>query len=169
MDSIFKQLTSFEWWFTVVFVAIVVSIVSSYAKDWITSALSSLSSKYRKQAEVRTTARNMEIERLSTNSEMLIVEYVRTGFCLIKVIAVIVGSAIFPIWTALQKNYPEIDPLTHLFGWPPITFGLPIQGDLTTPILSLILSVYGIIELNEFLNRYTLCEKARVRILSGKN
>lgn len=169
MDSIVKQLNTPEWWFTAVFVGVIVGIVSAYTKDWITSVLSPFSSKYRKYAEAQAAAIKTEIELLSTNREMLVIEYIRTGFRFFKVISALAASVIFPAWSVLQKKFPEVDPLTSLFGWPPVTFGLPIQSDLLPPLLSLLILAYGLIKWGEFLNRYALCEKARAKILLDKN
>lgn len=165
MDSITKQLTSPEWWFTVVIVGLIIGIISAYAKDWLTYFLSSLSSRYRKYAQTKLEARANEIAMLVAYKEMLIIEYIRTAFHLFASATLLTGSYFLPGWHLLRKQFPEVDPLQHLFNLQTLIVLPGLTPETMQAIGSLLLLTGGLFFWNAFLNRHFLCEQARTKIL----
>lgn len=90
MESIIKQLEDPGWWFTAIFVAIVISVFSSYIRDWISLGLSRVSTSIRQKRAKRTEHETKRINLLTSNPHLLISEQLRA-------IGLSVRAAVFTI------------------------------------------------------------------------
>ena len=67
MDEIVKNLSSPEWWFTAVFVGLLIGVVGGYLKPTIDRVLSRVSGWWRARVEAQHRAREEQLAELSRN------------------------------------------------------------------------------------------------------
>ncbi len=173
MESIVKQVNNPEWWFTVVIVGLVVGIVAAYAKDWLTTGLSAVSGKYRVYAERRSSRRDAEVSLLSVEPPLLLIEYVRCMLVLAATASLLAASYLLVAWNVLRNHFPDVDPVTRLMALDQIHtwLGFSLSAEMQNLITQLLFGVPGLVLWNHFLNRLSLCEKARKKLrgnMSGK-
>ena len=162
MDAITKQVNNPEWWFTVVIVGLIVGVIAAYAKDWLGSILSSLSARFRTYAERRYMARAAEVQRLTANPQLLVIEYIQCMFVLAGTIALLGASYIFTLWNVLTIHFPDFDP-AHLFSISQLRTlsGQSVSIARLNFYVQLAFGIPGFALWYHFLSRYMLCQKAR--------
>ena len=154
MERITNQITSLEWWFTVVLVGLIVSVLGSFARDWIGKVLSTTSTRLARMIRIRRARRKLRIRFLSNASEYLQFEYSRAIVDLLYAVSLLGFSFLVPAWDTLVRFFPEVDPLGSTFG----IFQFP---SVAKPLLYIAVLVGALYQWNRFLSRYVVCEKAR--------
>ncbi len=100
MDTISKLLSDPAWWFTAIFIAIVINLLSTYLRDFIDRIFSKLSRKYR----LRTIKKDKEGEQLAVhlaNDPTMLVMYSVT---MVYYMVFGVGELIAIVHFALMSN-----------------------------------------------------------------
>jgi len=154
MERITAELTSPEWWFTVVIAGLLVSVLGAYARDWIGRMLSSLSTRMAVWIRSRRVQRRLTVRFLSRNVDLLQVEYSRSLVVLLAMISTFALSFVLPAWDTLVHFYPQADIIVSAIGMPQ----LPRSAQL---IFYGALLLQGLALWNKFLSRYFMCERAR--------
>lgn len=154
MERITTQLTSPEWWFTVVIVGLLVSVLGAYARDWIGRLLSSFSYRMAAWIRSRRVQRRLKVRFLSRNIDLLQIEYSRSLVILLVTISAFALSFVLPGWDTLVHFYPQADFIVSAIGVPqlPRNVRLIFYGALL---------LQGMALWNKFLSRYSTCERAR--------
>jgi len=151
-------LASPEWWFTVVVAGLVIRVVAAFGKDWISSALSSVSKRYKAYSERRLDSRARRIILLAQAPRLLIVEYVRCALFLL-VSAMSSGIAIIlPLVHGIDKHFPELD----FFALPPATTE---RLTVAAGVVSIATAILGAFLWFRVLTNFITCEYARRLIL----
>lgn len=109
MNAIWKLLQSPEWWFTAVFIGLVIGIVAAYAKDFLSGLLSAVSKTYARRAARAKIARQRRIEVCVGDPSVLAVQYLRAILGLGLAFAGIVFSMLNRAWDVLRSHYPNVD------------------------------------------------------------
>jgi|KBSMisStaDraftv2_1062788.scaffolds.fasta_scaffold39592_4 spore maturation protein SpmA len=90
MDAILNNLRDPSWWFTAIFVTIIVGVAAGFLKEKTESVISSLSSRYKYWASSRAEARATVVRLLAGNPQFLLLTYISVVVgLLIHVVAVI--------------------------------------------------------------------------------
>ena len=160
MGSILNLITSPEWWFTAVIVAIPIGVFSAYLKDWLSSGLASVSSRYRVYRE-RSKLRQLErIELLASEPQLLAIEYGKMNTQVVAWVALILMSFALPAYTVLIRNMPEAAPLSFFFPEPTPSRHTTIFAGL----LNLVLFVLTLFAQYRVLQQTVICSAARSKI-----
>jgi hypothetical protein len=154
MKDILTQLTSPEWWFTVVFIGLFVSVLGNYARDWIGRSLSKLSRGLAAKIRNLRVRRRLRARFLSRNTDLLQIDYTRSIIYLLLAFFVISLSFVLPAWDTLIQHYPQADFLVSTVGVPQ----LPRWAQIT---LYAVLLIQGMLLWNRFLSEFSICERAR--------
>src|SRR6266513_1341077 len=78
MRRIVELLKMPEWWFSAVFIAIIAGIIATFAKDWISHALSGFSQAYKTRRSSQEAKLEEKAAMLAAHPELLIIEFIRT-------------------------------------------------------------------------------------------
>ena len=154
MKDILTQLTSPEWWFTVVFIGLFVSVLGNYARDWIGKLISKLSKGLAAKIRNLRVRRRLRARFLSRNTDLLQIDYIRSIIDLLLAFFVIALSFVLPAWDTLIQHYPQADFLVSAVGVPQ----LPRWAQVT---FYAVLLIQGLFLWNKFLRKFTTCERAR--------
>jgi len=153
MKDILTQLTSPEWWFTVVFIGLFVSVLGNYARDWIGRSLSKLSGGLAAKIRILRVRRRLRARFLSRNTDLLQVDYTRSIIDLLLAAFAFALSFVLPAWDTLIQHYPQADFLVSAVGVPQF----PRWAQIT---LYASLLIQGIFLWNKFLRKFSTCERA---------
>jgi len=115
MGSILSLLTSPEWWFTAVAVSVPVGIFSAYMKEWLSSALASISQRYSLYRQKKKLQRDKVVAFLVREPQLLLLEYVRFGTQFIAYLSLAALAFAVPAYMVLIRHSPEAAPLSMFF------------------------------------------------------
>ena len=77
MENFRQNLKDPAWWFTAVFVAILVTIISIILHKWIMNLLSHFSNYIKKKREIAKNQLQKEIDSIATDPHLITFEYIR--------------------------------------------------------------------------------------------
>ena len=157
MDSIFKQLTNPEWWFSVVGMGLVIGVAGAYVKDWIAKALSKVSLTLKNRYEDKERETEARTQKMLRNPHLLILEYLRAALVLAGSLLLLSATALLPAWYVLQAAFPAVDPVISVLG-------MPAPSERINQILALGFGLCGIIMWFRGLLRLKFCELTRRRL-----
>jgi len=163
MDAISKQVNNPEWWFTVVIVGLIIGVVAAYAKDWLSSILSTISKRYRIYAEKNNKNRELELKLLVDDPRLLAIEYIRLLLVLTATISLLAAAYILTAWSILKAHFPEIDPVSAMINAEKLT-GIQFSQATQIVITQTICLIPALFLWFHFMNRYIFCEEARHRL-----
>ncbi len=123
MGSIYGLLTSPEWWFSAVIIAVPVGILSGYFKDWISSGLASVSAKYMAYRDRRRAARERVVAFLAQEPHLLTIEYVRMTQMTVAFVGMMMLALFFPAVLVVSRHFPDAVPFSALPFGKNILFG----------------------------------------------
>lgn len=119
MGSIYGLLTSPEWWFSAVIIAVPVGILSGYFKDWLSSGLASVSAKYMAYRDRKRAARERVVAFLAQEPDLLTIEFVRLTQMTVGFVGMMMLALFFPAVLTVAKHFPDAAPFSALpFGKP---------------------------------------------------
>lgn len=76
MDAIYRAVTSPEWWFTAVFVAVCSGIFSAWLKDKLSALLARMSLKFSRYRAEKIARRDAEVAFYASSAQMLVLEHI---------------------------------------------------------------------------------------------
>jgi hypothetical protein len=161
MEAIVKQLANPEWWFSVVVVGLLVGTVATYAREWLSRGLSSVSKRFAIYAERRRALRTSKVDLLTRLPQLLVIDYIRACIGLMGTLVFLISSYLVPAWNVLQKIFPEVN-------IPSSVIGFSSLSDTSSAIMSLVFLVLGFISWGAFVNLIGICEAARLKIVKNE-
>lgn len=156
MEEIVKGLLSFNWWFSVVIVGIIVNIASPYIWRTIESLGSALSKRFRESIESRRSKKEAWINLLSANPLLLQMEYSRSIVSFLMYIGMIVMPIFINITIQILQN-----PM------PESATGLRKFAEIIILLSNPILSLFSIFFLFDAQSRFRRCSAAQRRYLES--
>lgn len=113
MDEILSYLQSPGWWFTTVFVAVLVSLLAGYVNNRIDQWLSRSSAWYRQWRASTLARKERELEFLSTEPSILTLRTIHAIVMFLYFVVFVLIYLLLPIWANAMLASPELD--TDLF------------------------------------------------------
>ena len=163
MDAISKQINNPEWWFTVVVVGLIIGVIAAYAKDWVSSILSTISKRYRVYSEAEKKKQGLELKRLLNDPLLLIIEYIRLIFVLAASISLVSAAYVLTAWNVLKTHFPEIDPVSNMIDAEKL-MGIQFSQATQIVFIQTICLLPAFFLWISFLDRYIFCEEVRKQL-----
>jgi len=122
MEQIWKQLQSPEWWFTAVFVGLVVGVAGPYANSGMRWLAGRLSTNLAARLRIRYEAKLRRIQCLVANPHLLTIEFMR-GFALLALAFLgFFFSMVVRAWKVFVTHFPDADPISDALSFHPPAF-----------------------------------------------
>ncbi|RNC67344.1 MAG: hypothetical protein ED859_15090 [Desulfuromonadales bacterium] len=165
MNVIIKEINKPEWWFTVVFVGLIVGVIAAYAKDWIASLCSIVSERFNKYNQRREQIEQKEIQLLASDIRLVIMEYIRTAFHMAAALALVSLSTFIPVWKLVRNRFPEVDPISQMIYMDKVRKIMGIEdSQIGDTVVITVFGLLGFVLWYKAMMRFIVCEMARKRI-----
>jgi hypothetical protein len=136
MEQIWKQLQSPEWWFTAVFMALIVGVAGNFAKDGVGRLAGTLSTSLGARIRRNQAATRSRILLMTRSPGLLVLEYMRCYVLIALAMFALFFAMVVRAWRVFIRHFPESDPWSELIRVP-----VPQAVDSLLPYLFLVLSV----------------------------
>ncbi len=79
-ETVIRNVTDPNWWFTVIFAGLIVGLFANYLKDWTYRLFAHVSARFRSWLQLRNARREARITLLAEHAELLTIEYIRSVY-----------------------------------------------------------------------------------------
>src|SRR6266446_4030807 len=111
MATVSELIRTPEWWFTVIFVGLLVSLIAAFLKDWISIGLAKVFQTYRGYYVRMKEREERELHWLVENPSLLAIRYAQLTFSTVIYLACLFLGFVTPAYGLLVHKFPEIEVL----------------------------------------------------------
>ena len=152
-DVIFHNIRNPDWWFTIIFIGLVIGLFANILKDIVYSIIANLSSRYSKYRAIKLELHTRYIDLLAQHPPLLIIEHIRMVYTGLLTVASFILYFLTP---AMASG------IQHLFVSDEHIQSLPIRIIQTTGIfMSPLFGILAIALEIRLLSRFRMCTRAR--------